>query len=255
MEPTIVFGSLPLITEGPTPKYGRKGELDTVSWKILVSSSTDESDLLSFGFARDSKIASYGHSIWVDSMDHQLESDLLTEITIAASGLIFEGERRQRVISAGQREISVGPTERVVLAWGDEKGEDPSSHTNLDKVKRRVPKLDSDGEILYKTISTPSGIQERWNIKDSVLTVRDTYFTTTRPDTTVIGTTVVPPNPPDPPEYIWADYTGPKRGNHPNGWVLDDRSIEVLHETSAESSDGLFKVTDSSSYYYTELPD
>jgi hypothetical protein len=251
---TITHGSTPLILEGPIRRFGKKGELDTITYKVLTAAETATSELISLGFVRDEKLTDAGHSIWVDDITETPESDLLTEHAILCSGLITDGERRRRTISAGQREISVGPTEKVILAWTDsEKGKDPATSTST-RVLRRVPAVDEDtGEAKFETITTPSGSQERWNIKDSVLTVRDTYFTTTRPDTTIIGTANVPPNPPDPPPYIWDTYDGPKRGNHPNGWVLDDLAVDELHTSG--TTDGLFSNTATWSYYYTELPD
>lgn len=254
-EATTVHGTLPIILEGPLKKYGRKGELDSLSWKILATAETALDDLATMGFAIDSQLVDAGHSVWVDSIDETPESDLLTELSIAASGLIGAGDRRRRVISAGQREIAVGPTEKVVLAWADtEKGTDPDGGAAIAKVKHRVPKLDEDGEVVYKMIVTPSGSQERWNVKDSVLTVRDTYYATERPDTTIIGTADVPPNAPTPPPYLWGSYTEEKRANHPAGWVLEDRSIDEIHGGGA-STNGLFATTDAWSYYYPDLPD
>lgn len=255
LEPTTIHGNLPFITEGPVKKYGRRGELDSVSWKILVAAATAADDATALGFARDEQVPDAGYSVWVDSIDETPESDLLTELSISASGLIAVGDRRRRTLSAGQREIAVGPKEKIVLAWiTDEKGEDPEDSSPLDKVKRRVPKLDAAGEPVYEVLITPTGSNARWNIKDAVLTVRDTYFTTTRPDVSVIGTAIEPPNAPTPPPYIWGSYDGDMRANHPAGWVLEDRAVEELHGAPGAAT-GLFQVTDSTSYYYPALPD
>jgi hypothetical protein len=255
IEPTTIHGTLPFITEGPVKKYGRRGELDSVTWKILVAAPTATDDATALGFARDSQIADAGFSIWVDNIDETPESDLITELSIHASGLITEGERRRRTISAGQREVAVGPNELINLAWVDaEKGKNPRTGLAI-RVLRRVPSVDEDtGEVEYEDITTPSGLWDRWNIKEAILTVRDVYFVTTRPDTTVIGTAVAPPNAPTPPPYLWGDYESEKRANHPNGWVLEDRNVEELHGDPGGTA-GLFQVTDTTSYYYPAIPD
>jgi hypothetical protein len=174
----------------------------------------------------------------------------VTEVSITCSGLITDDEKRRRVISYGQREIAVGPLEKVVLAWvKDEKGTDAETGDSVTEVKRRVPKLDEDGKPVYETIVTASGSHERWNIKEPICQVRDTYFSTTEPDGSAVGTASAPPNAPSAPANIWTSYDGDMRGNHPNGWVLEARDSEELFPGA------LWRVSDAWAYYQPELPD
>lgn len=251
METAIYHGTLPKIIEGPIIRRGKKGELDSVSWKVLCAADSVDDDLLSAGLASDGQIVGYGYAMGVDGdIQEEPESELTTLVSITATGLIAEGERRQRVITFGQREIGVGPFEKVILAWSkEEKGEDPDGLEPYDKVKRRVPKLSEEGKIVNETIITASGTHERWNVKEPIAQVRDTYFATSEPDTSAVGTAVTPPNAPAPPAFQWSGYDGPLRGNHPNGWVLDDRAVEVIHDGV------LWRVSDSYAYYQTETPD
>jgi len=76
---------------------------------------------------------------------------------------------------------------------------------------------------------------------------------TTKPATNLAGTVLAPPNAPTPPPYIWGEYSEQMRGNHPNGWVLDDRQIDEIFRES--DSEGLWEVIDSHGYYYTQIPD
>lgn len=251
METAIYHGTLPKIIEGPTVRRGGKGELDTVTWKVLCAADAVKDGLATAGLAFAGAITGYGAAMAVDGgIEEEPESELTTMVSITATGLMTAGDRRQRVISFGQREVAVGPLEKVVLSWvTDEKGEDAETSDPVEKVKRRVPKLDVDGNVEYETIVTSSGSQERWNIKEPVAQVRDTYFATTLPSTSAVGSASTPPNAPSPPAYQWSGYEGDLRGNHPNGWVLDDRQVEEIHAGI------LYRVTDIHAYYQALTPD
>jgi hypothetical protein len=190
--------------------------------------------------------------MWVDTIDKQVESDLVATVSIRAIGLLTSGDKRRRTISfAGQR-ISVGPFEQVILAWVDEESGEETNGTAVDKVRRRVPKLDEDGEPVYESIITATGSKDRWNISEPILTLTDTWFATSAPAANIVGTAQTPSNAPTPPSNIWTGYTKPVRGNHPAGWVLDDRQTDELF---LNGSDGLWQVVDTYAYYQTIVPD
>ena len=250
MDSAIYHGTLPLLLEGPLISRGKNGELDKASWKVLVRAGLEEDDLQQLGFSVNNAITGLGAVMGVDEITETPESELVIECAITASGLLTAGERRRRVISFGQREVAVGPIEKVVLAWvTDEKGEDQETSAAVDRVKRRVPKLDGDGEQVYETILTASGSHDRWNIKEPIATVRDTYFSTTIPSTAAVGSASAPPNAPTPPAFLWGGYDEATRANHPNGWVLDDRTIEDV------IGGALYRVTDLYAYYQALIPD
>jgi len=105
------------------------------------------------------------------------------------------------------------------------------------------------GEPEYQTIVTPSGSAERWNINDPSVTVQDTYLSTAAPNMAQVGTGLTPINAPSVPSYIWGGYTAPKRANHPNGWVLDNRDPEEVIPSK------IWRVTDTFTYYQPWEPD
>ena len=263
---TIHHGTLPLLLSGPVRSRGERGALDSVTWEILTHAGMEEEDAAALGFTYDQQIESSTlHSIWIQSTDDELESDLTTRVTIRAIGLIKPGEKRRRKLACAGREISIGPFEKVIVSWNDEeKGRDPKdTGTTVINVERRTPKLKPDdttdpahrGEVDYEIIHTPSGDYERWNIKQAILVVRDSYYTTTRPSSTSIGTAQSPPNAPEPPANQFEDYDKPMRGNFPNGWVLDDRTADEIFVSATDPDTGLWAVEDVFGYYYPTSPD
>jgi hypothetical protein len=244
---TIHHGNIPLILTGPTTSRGPKGALDSLSVEILAARASWVSQLAALGYSQDAALPGR-HAMFTLSMDAEEESDLLVRVRVEAVGLLTAGEKRRRRGSVAGREVAVGPDEVVDLVWNDAESGSTTSGTEIDKVKRRVPKLNSDGTPVYKVITVPGGSGDRWNVREAILVITDTYFTTTGPSTTVIGTAQTPPNAPSPPPYIWGGYTEPMRGNFPNGWILDDRNFEE-HLTG-----GLWEVTDTFGYYYPLTP-
>lgn len=247
----IFHGDLPLELEGLEESDAPIGELDSLSVELLVNWATRKAECTELGYTKGAVIEGYD-SMFVEDIRYRKSGQLCTA-QIQGVGLLEAGDKRRRRLSCAGQQISVGPIERVVLSWVDgEKGEDDG--VELEKVKRRTPKLDEEGEVIYKSIVTPSGAFDRWNIAQAILTVQDTYFTTVKPDESIAGTANTPPNAPTPPPYIWETYGEPMRAQHPNGWVIDDRAVDPLFEPVG-GGPGLWAVTDSWGYYYPALPD
>lgn len=248
---TIHHGTLPLITSGPTPSRGARGTLDALTVEILTSRLNWERDADLLGYQYEQPVPGY-HAMWVQTLDHEPETDTTATVRVQCIGLLSNGEKRQRRMSVAGRQVAIGPDEVVVLAWtNDEKGEETSG-TPVAQVKRRVPKLDDEGEPIYKIITVPGGSGPRWNVREPILVVTDTYFTTSAPNMQVAGTAVAPPNPPTAPPYVWGGYIEPMRGNFPNGWVLDDRQTV---EYFTNGGGGLWEITDVFGYYYIATPE
>lgn len=240
----MIYGGLPLMTEEPELEYGPLGELDIFTATIMAESINPLGQAAALGFTRYQAIPGYA-AMFVERIKPR-KSGKLSEVQIFGAGLATSGEKRLRRISCASQQVSVGPVEKVILVWDtEERGEDEGSP--VDKVKRRVTKVDADGEPEYKVIATPSGIFDRWNIAVPILNVEDTYFATIEPPSNVNGTANTPPSAPTPPSYIWGGYE-PLRGQHPNGWILENRTIVKLYS-------GLSAVTDSWGYYFAAVPD
>lgn len=245
-----------MLVSGPSTRYGRPGTLDAQTYEALVRRSNRAGDLASLGFPTSGKITVPGnYSMWVADASDQEESSLTLLVTIPTMGLVAGGEKRKRFMSVAGREVAIGPDDVVVLAWTTEENGSEANGDDLEDefVKRRVPKVDSNGDPVYKVITTPLGTWDRWNVREPILVVTDTYFTTSQPDMTKGGTALAPPNPPSPPPFVWGGYTEPLRKNYPTGWVLDDRRPEEHFKIS--NSNGLWEVTDVFGYYHAAIPD
>jgi len=249
----IIHGSLPILLSDEEINEGGLGELDSLSAEILVEWARRHEDATALGYTRHTAISGYP-AMFVEGINWK-KSGALGEGSVRGVGLSYEGERRKRRLSVAGQVVSVGPLERFIVEWdegelGAEQGA-PESETEgapVDRVRRLVPKLNARGEPMYNIITTPTGTAERWNVKEAIIQVVDSYFATTEPDMTVVGTGQEPPEAPTPPPDIWTDYNQPKRFNHPNGWVLDNREVDMIYP-------GLWAVTDTSGYYYVAIPD
>lgn len=251
MDAVIFHGALPFMTEAPRLVRGGNGALDSLRVEFLCGAAWED-QMRELGYQVDRKIPGY-ESLWVRTLENEPETESVQRVVANCEGLAYGNARRKRRLSCAGREWNIGPHEKVVLAWSEvEQGEDDEGE-KLDKVKRRVAKLKSNGEVDYEDIGTPSGLADRWNIKEAIVTVTDTYFATTKPPMNAVGAVGVPPNAPTPPPYIWTGYDQPMRGRHPNGWVLDDRTADEIFYLSDEQ--GLWEVTDTYAYYYTLSPD
>jgi hypothetical protein len=231
---------------------GDLAELDTCALDYLIPCASFagwKAAAAAAGFSRGAAVPGFS-GLYIRDMSAEEEGDAHALLSVNGHGLLpSAGEKRKRIIAAAGQIIGVGPIERIiVVTTADETGTDPSDDSTV-PAKRRIPKVDDDGDVVYKTIVTPTGTAERWNINQAFLTVSDTYFATTLPSTTVIGTAVTPPSAPTPPSYIWGSYGEVMRANHPSGWVLDDRQIEEIVPGS------LYRVTDSFGFYYVAQPD
>jgi hypothetical protein len=251
-EAVIHYGSDTLQVGPLRSTEGDLAELDTVAVDYLIPCATFaqwKAAAAAAGFTRGSAVPGWS-ALYIRDMAAEQEGDAHALISVNAHGLLpSAGEKRKRIIAAAGQIIGVGPIERVIIVTNeDETGTDPSDSSTV-PAKRRIPKVDTDGDVVYKTIVTPTGSAERWNINQAFITVSDTYFTTSEPDMTVIGTAQTPPDAPTPPSYIWGSYGEVMRANHPSGWVLDDRQSEEIVPGL------LYRVTDSSGYYYVAQPD
>lgn len=251
MEASLFHGTLPFIMENPAVSRGGRGMLDSFRARLLCGEDW-ETDARTLGFEIDRKLTGF-HSLWVKAMepDEQAEGVVIVEVT--GEGLKNTGDRRTRRLRCGERQTSVGPHEKVVIVWSkEERGEDPAGGL-LDKVPRRSPKLDEDGETEYKTISTPSGNMDRWVVSEAEVSLIDTYFTTTKPSMAAVGGVFVPDNAPEVPDYQWTDYGEAMRGVHPNGWILADRDVEEIFKFS--ETEGLWRVADTVLFRHPSFPD
>lgn len=252
MEAAIFHGTLPFIMDNPAVSRGGRGMLDSFRARLLCGPDW-ENDARLLGFEIDRKITGH-HSLWVKGMEPTEEAEEVVVVDITGEGLHNSGDRRIRKMKCGEHETSVGPFEKVVIAWSKEdRGEDPETGDKVDKVKRRVTAVDEDGEPVLKTISTPSGNMTAWVVSESEVAVVDSYFVTSKPSMEVVGTVLAPPNPPSVPPYQWSGYGENMRGRHPNGWVLADRDVEEIFRFS--DTDGLWRVTDTTVYKHTAIPD
>jgi hypothetical protein len=237
MEAAIYHGDLPLIIEGPVISRGDSGTLDTATYTALVQGGA--------GAINPGALARVGGTMFVQSVEEEPEG-ILTRVTVRLVGLLSGTKVRRRTFAAG-REVSVGPDEQVMIAWSDgERGEEEGQE--VERVRRQVPRLDNVGNVIYKTIITPSGSADRWNIREAIVAVNITSLTTSEPTMAAVGTSVSPPNAPAVAPYPWGGYNEPLRYNHPSGWVLDDRQ-------STELFPGLYEVSDTYGYYYGAVPD
>ena len=262
LDPEIIHGSLPFILQEDEISEGGLGELDSLSAEVLVEWARRHEDATALGYTRHTAIDGY-HAMFVEGINWK-KSGALGEGSVRGVGLSYEGERRKRRLAVAGQVVSVGPLERYIVAWSEteegaevgeeseeaEEGaeEDGEEGAPVDRVRRLVPKLSSRGEPMFKTLTTPTGTAVRWNIKEAILTVTDTYFATEAPDMTVAGTALEPPTAPEPPPYLWDAYIEAKRFNHPSGWVLDNREVDEMYP-------GLWAITDSFGYYYPAIPD
>jgi len=249
---TIHHGTVPLILSGPRPNKGPRGALDAATYELLVAVNTWQASAAELGFEYEQPLPDY-ENMWVKDLSLDEENDEVGTVKVSCIGLLEAGEKRKRRLTVAGREISVGPNEKIIISVSkDETGTDPDTAATVE-VKRRVPKLDAYGEPENESIATISGTGERWNVREAILVVTDTYFVTERPSSILAGTAFTPPDAPDAPSSPWGAYDGITRGNSPNGWVLDDRSIE--EHFCIDDLQGLWEVTDTCGYYFTVSPD
>ncbi len=217
--PTIFHGTLPLILKGPVRRRGDRGTLDAASYEILCAPDQIEEQLQDLGLIENEPVDDPRfHALFVMPWEEEDESDMATLVKISCIGLFKDTDKRKREISTQSKDISLGPQEG-------------------------------------KTYSTPAGSARAWAIKDADLVYTDTYFTTTKPDTTVIGRAfTVGADAPNPPEYLgW--FGIPLRYQYPSGWVLQDRKYNLVAGKEQEGKLALYEVVDTVAYYQTAQPD
>jgi hypothetical protein len=246
IEAEIIYGGLPLLIQEPEVTEGPLGQLDSLTATLLAESTNPLGQAASLGFTRYQAIP--GYAAMYTEQTVRSKSGKLTEVRISGTGLATAGEKRLRTISCAGQFISVGPVEKVILVWDPaERAQDPVNPSAQIFGKRRVAKVDNDGDPVYETFATPSGLHERWNIFMPILTVDDTYFSTTAPNTVANGTAMAPPSAPSPPTNPLTGFPT-LRGQHPNGWVLESRTITPIYS-------GLWAVRDAFGYFFSVVPD
>jgi len=246
----IIHGSLPLKIGSPEISDLPVGVLDTARVQCLTEYPDWKAQLALLGIVKGEEYASIP-GMWVKEAKLKTISTH-AEIDITLDGILDgNGDKRQRRLSVFGSTISVGPLETVHIVT-EEEGVD--SADNPVTTKRRVPALNSTGDIIYKTITTPAGGADRWNIFDPGVTVIDTYFQTAAPSMTTVGTAVTPTSAPTVSAWLWGSYTEPKRANFPSGWVLSNREPEQLYGSTLGGA-GLWKIVDTYEYYYPSVPD
>ena len=248
----ITYGNFPLLLDAGNGTIAPDGTLDTDTIEVLCESAAWPNQMAELGYARYQKVPG-AHAMFVEEFSRGSLAGNLVEVTARIVGLREPGEKRKRIISAGSQQISIGPVEKTIVAWVEgEIGDDDG--TPVEEVRRRVPKLDENGDPENILFVTPSGAADRWSIGEAILTVSDTYFVTTKPSTQQTQTELTPPNAPLVPPYNWSGYNEPLRGRHPNGWVLDNREIDELFPPVA-STPGLYAIRDTYGFYYAATPD
>lgn len=252
MNKEIIWGETPFELEDTfSLNDGELGTLDTATVDYLCAFPGYIDDLyINASIEKNELYPEHGTHLWVKNISVKKEGSARCTASLSLIGqAVGWNERRLRTISAFGEVVSIGPIEKIIIVTtAAETGEDPETDAEV-PAKRRIPKLDDEGVVQYKTIVTPSGSQERWNINDPGIKLTDTYFVLEAPDTTVIGTAIIPPEAPSVPAYQWAGYTEPKRANHPAGWVLDDRQITIV------IPDKCWQVQDTYAHYQIEVPD
>jgi hypothetical protein len=252
MQAVQFHGALPFIMDSIAISRGGAGMLDSFRARLLCGEDW-EADARSLGYEIDRKLSTYP-SLWIKSMEPQIEAEDVVVVDISGEGLATGGDRRQRKMKCGEMQTSVGPNEKTVIVWNkEERGEDPATGEKLAEVPSRRPKLDGDGEVELKTISTPSGSMHQWLVSEGEVSVIDTYFTTTKPVMTGVSKPFTPPNAPSVPAYQWGGYSEAMRGRHPNGWVLADRDVDEIYYFS--DTVGLWRVSDTSVFRHAAFPE
>lgn len=250
----LIYGATPTILEDSlSMEDGELGALDEATVDLLTAWPGYKAELTTAGITKNALVThpDIPGIFYCRKLRPKPEGSARAITTASLVGILADEweDRRLREISAFGQQISVGPLEKIIIVTtAQETGEDPEDASTV-PARRRIPKLDAEGEVEYKTIVTPSGSAERWNVNDPGITCIDTYFQRTAPSTTVIGTALTPPSAPTPPTYLWGTYEEPMRANHPNGWVLADRKISII------IPDLVWKVVDTFEYYQAALPD
>jgi hypothetical protein len=254
MEDVIFYGTLPFQQGRPKTSRGARGELDALTLEMVANPEDWEDQLAAEGIVEFEKLEGW-HSMWVQTLAEEGETDAVTVVSISAVGLLKPGEKRKRTIKVEGQEYSVGPTERTVIVTVDaEKKVDPATDAKLPGiVRRRVPKLDSLGEVENLVYYTPAGSGPRWSIGYSSISVADRYFVTTKPSTTAPGNAMTPPNPPLVGFSSLSSYGSATRKNYPSGWILTSRSSEEIARVS--DADGLWIVEDVFDFRPSSFPE
>lgn len=227
---------------------GDLGEIDELAVEYFCQWPNYKQELLQIGIEKG-KVFPGVDEFYTRTMAARREGSERCVVSISAAGMSGGfAARKKRTISAFGQIVSIGPIEKVILVTqADETGIDPETGDPVE-VKRRQTKLDAEGEPVYKTLVTPSGSGERWNISEAGIKVVDVYFSKERPLMTGIKRPFALESAPEVPENPWIGYNEPMRGNHPYGWVLDDRQLDEIIEGK------LWQVTDTVGYYLDAVP-
>lgn len=253
MNSELLWGAVPQIMEDSLEiDDGDLGALDEGTVDVLTAWPLYKPGLAALGLVKNQLVTNseIPGEFWVQRYRIRREGSALAVVTVSIVGFLADDidDRTLREISAFGQTVSIGPIEKTIIEISPGEGIDPATGDPVE-VRRRVPKLDANGDVEYVTIVTPSGAAERWNINDPTVSVTDTYFSKTEPDTSRIGQALSPSQPPDTPNSQWGGYNEPLRLNHPNGWFLSDRKISTIIPGR------LWKVVDTYDYMQESQPD
>jgi len=253
MNSELLWGAVPQIMEDSLEiDDGDLGALDEGTVDVLTAWPLYKPGLTALGLQKNELVTNseIPGEFWVQRYRIRREGSALAVVTVSIVGFLSDAieNRTLREISAFGQSISIGPIEKTIIEISPGEGIDPATGDPVE-VRRRVPKLDANGDVEYVTIVTPSGAAERWNINDPTVSLTDTYFAKTEPDTAEIGTGMDPPFAPNVPPYQWIGYNEPLRSNHPGGWFLSDRKISIIIPGK------LWKVVDTYDYVQAAQPD
>ena len=270
---SIYHGTLPLILEGEDITDSPNGTLDAINFDIAVGTDDTWRVLLAeAGIIKGRKLAGLAaasfdyHAIFVSNFRVRERSDAKVIVSVSTLGLLEEDEKRKTTISCQGGRATIGPQEIKDAALRDMDG--------------NLVKMDLSGWIFNNATGTlvpremfpsrlftdPPTQASAWSIAVPKISLTSTYFTTIRPDQTLVGTVVTPPLDVDPPAFPFSetDWEGLRqRLNDPAGWVLDQRTIEELFvdgtmpdgphfippPTTEPVNRGLWAVTDIVTYF------
>lgn len=270
---SLYHGTLPLILEGDDLTDGPNGSLDALAFEIVVSAEGNwRENLADAGIIKNRKLQGLAaaefdyHAMFVNELRVKDRTDSKVIVSVSTLGLLQEDEKRKTTIACKAGRATIGPQEIKDAALRDMDG-------NLVKMDLSGWIWDNEaGELIPREMFPsrlfldPPTTASAWSIAVPKISLTSTYFTTLRPDQTLVGTVVTPPLEIDPPEFPFgaSDWSGLRqRLNDPTGWVLDDRNIEELFvdgtmpdgphfvppPTTTPVNRGLWAVTDIVTYF------
>lgn len=274
MLPSIYIGPLPLILDGQEITDSPRGTLDATTFDVLVAMPDWRASLADAGIIKNATLPfTMGyHSMWVQ--DYRLkEMGLLTaRVAVSCLGLLVNTDKRKTSIAATSSRQSIGPQDQKAGPLRD--GDGNMVYFGLDGYIMQEDGTGVPRQAYPKRIFGETSTKEfpAWSVAVAKITLNSTWFTTTRPDHSLVGTAIAPPLEIDTPASnftpaLWENLQF--RLNDPAGWVLDSRNIDELflgytsppdgpHYTPPATSEafptGLWAVTDTITHYQGAEP-